>query len=308
MYVEPKALPHNEKNDGTQDHNQEQLQRYQQLGKLCAALAHELNNPIGYILTNLASFQFYVAELQNLHQQLALWCSTTESQQNSHPEWQKLQQLMQQVKPQPLLADCDLLLSDCVFGANRLRELLMDLRRFGYPDAEALEPVVLQPICQQTLRLFKNLQQSRCTITLDLPPLPLTVMSHSGALHQILLNLLLNSDHALAAQPPQAEPAQIWLYVRPLTSQTSLPETSAHATTVVEIWLGDNGPNLPKARQTAPFALGHTSKGSGHGSGQGLAICQSLAHKCKIELSYQQQWPIATQQVCGAIFCLRFMV
>lgn len=303
------TLPHDDTVDGKQEPNQEQLQRYQQLGQLCAALAHELNNPIGYILTNLASFQFYVAELQSLHHQLALWCNTSASQQEQHPEWQRLMQLVQQVKPLPLLADCELLLSDCVFGANRLRELLMDLRRFGYPDGQELEQVVLQPICQQTVRLFKNLQQSGSTITLELPQLPVTVMSHSGALHQILLNLLLNSDQALAEHPPLATPGQIWLYVRQQPREANTTAASPHDEGAsVEIWIGDNGPNLPAPRQAAPFQLGYTSKASGHGTGQGLAICQTLASKCHAELSYQRQWPIPTQQVGGAIFCLRFAV
>ena len=124
--------------DPSQISPQQFQQRLTTLGQLTAGVAHELNNPAGFILSNLASFGHYVSLLQRyvgVYQEIA---EKGPSETTTHA----LAQLNQQGAVQDVLEDCQLLITDSLEGAKRMRSLLLELRRFALPlqqESERLE-------------------------------------------------------------------------------------------------------------------------------------------------------------------------
>lgn len=256
----------------------QQIDRLATIGTLTAGVAHELNNPIGFILSNLASFQHYLPIFIRYFDILQAIAGAETPEQKSALQ-QQLQALQQQDSLQFLLQDTQSLLHDSLQGALRVRDLVLDLRRFSHPDHAEMQALELKPLLELALRLCKNEIKNHIQVELSCAPLQLN--GQPAALTQVFVNLIQN-----AAQAIGTESGQIRL------SATVTPDG-------VELRVEDSGPGIPEHQLQQIFTPFFTTKPAGKGTGLGLPICQSIIQQHQGALSVERS------TLGGAAFVLR---
>lgn len=259
----------------------QQTDRMASLGQLAAGIAHELNNPIGYILSNLGSFQIYLAILQRL---IRLYQAQAQCLPDS-TEYLQLQQqiahLQQQENIDFLLTDSEALLADSMAGAVRMKDLVLDLRRFSHPDHADMQRLAVLPLLESTIRLARNEFKSHIQIERDFTEQVPEIKAQAAALSQVFVNILLNAAQAIGAQ------------------QGKIRISVTHDDKQVFIAIADSGPGIADEHLQHLFEPFFTTKDVGKGTGLGLSICHTIIRQHGGELRVQP-----TSALGGAEFSL----
>lgn len=235
----------------------QQTDRLATIGTLTAGIAHELNNPIGYILSNLTSFQLYLPIIIQYFDVLQALVRCNDPEQKKVLQ-QQLVDLEQQENLQFLLNDTQSLLNDSVQGALRVRDLVLDLRRFSHPDHAEFQRIELRPLLEMALRLSKNELKNHITTECLLEPSTIWLQCQPAALTQVLVNLLLNAAQAIGP------------------NQGQIRLTAFQTKDWLELCVSDSGPGIAEQILPQIFEPFFTTKAPGQGTGLGLPICQSI--------------------------------
>lgn len=253
-----------------------QTEKMSSLGQMVAGIAHEINNPITFILGNLPHLRGYVEDLIEL---LNLY------QAEVPQPGPQLQGKLQDFDPAFVQQDAFHLMTSMHSGATRVQDIVQSLRRFSLLDEADLKPVNLNDSLETTLLMLQHRFQAngRPAIALqrDYSHLPL-VECYAKDLNQVFLNILTNAIDAVEERcktDANFREPRIWIS----TSLREGPRGDRYAT----LCIGNNGPLPPQQVQAQMFDPFFTTKPVGQGVGMGLAI------------SYQ----IVVQQHRGAIRC-----
>jgi len=149
-----------------------QGQKLQAIGQLCAGIAHEVNNPLSYILTNMKCMAEYLEELAPL-----LESAVT----NSHGE---------------TLTDFRSALRESREGAEKIRRIVRGLREFSHLDERELRSVNLNDCIEGALRLCGNEIRHKANVVREFSELP-QVWCYPQQIEQILVNLIMNAVQAI---------------------------------------------------------------------------------------------------------------
>ena len=223
------------------------------LGRLVAGVAHELNNPISFVLANAHVLDSYGKRLQQYLQAVHGGESHT-----------RLQALRQQLRIDPLLSDLPSLIEGSMEGAQRTADIVSALKRFSAVDREALGEVDLNDVIERAIHwvcrgVAPDLQVHWQAV--DTPP----VRGNAGQLLQVLMNLMQNAyDAAQAAN--QALPT-VWIDV------TQEPGW-------VTLRLRDNGAGIAEKHLSQVFDPFFSTKPVGKGTGLGLSISYGIIERC----------------------------
>lgn len=245
------------------------------LGRLVAGVAHELNNPISFVLANAHVLGGYGKRLQDYL--LAV-------HQEQPPEQREM--LRRQLRIDPLLADLPSLIEGTLEGAQRTADIVSALKRFsamdrGHPGEAALNDVIERAIHWITRGTAPDL------IVHWQPAGDVQVQGNAGQLLQVLMNLTQNAYDA--ARSVAAEPPQLWI---------ALAREPGWAT----LTLRDNGPGIAEQHLSQVFEPFFTTKPAGQGTGLGLAISYGIVERCGGSLEADNH------PAGGAIFRLRLPV
>jgi PAS domain S-box-containing protein len=156
-----------------------QADRLAAAGTLAAGVAHEINNPLAYVLLNL---QYLLRELPRVGS-----------------DRQRLEQLLARLR-------------EANHGARRVSTIVHDLRDFSEPEPQQLGPVDLRRVLGAALKIASSQLEGRARVLEEYEPVP-PVHGSAARLEQVFLNLLINAGHALA--PERAEQNQIRVGIRP---------------------------------------------------------------------------------------------
>ncbi|MDP4300297.1 sensor histidine kinase [Leptothrix discophora] len=231
------------------------------LGRLVAGVAHELNNPISFVLANVHALQRYSERLGRYLDQVHAGAA---------PE--ALAEQRRALRIDPILKDLPSLMEGTLEGAQRTADIVQGLRRFSAMDREERQAVDLHAVIERALHWVAKASASVLTVHRDLGP-PVTVSGSAGRLQQVLMNLVQNAlDAATAAHPdgrPNAhDPPELWISSR---------VDAAHRR--VEIRLRDNGPGIPQEHLPRVFDPFFTTKPVGQGTGLGLSISYAIVEQ-----------------------------
>ncbi|NJL01008.1 MAG: response regulator [Spirulinaceae cyanobacterium SM2_1_0] len=237
------------------------------LGQMLAGIAHEINNPVGFIAGNLPPARDYVRDLLDL---IALY-----QQEWSAPS-AAVQAKIDEIDLEYLKDDLPKLLESMYLGTERIRALSKSLRTFARADTEHQVACDLHEGLEAALLILQHrlkAQQTRSEIQVvrdysELPP----VYCYPGQLNQVFLNLMANALDALEEEQPQPDKATDATTQPQLTLGTAVTETGDR----VKITIQDNGPGIPLALQAKIFERLFTTKAVGQGTGLGLAIARDI--------------------------------
>jgi two-component system NtrC family sensor kinase len=233
------------------------------VGQLAAGVAHEINNPIGFISSNIGTLNRYAERLFKL---IDAYQHVDDALPAEHPAHIALAQAREQAELDYLRHDIPELLRESSAGLARVKRIVSDLKDFSQVDESDWQDADLNNGLGSTLNLIWNELNSKAEVIRDFGPLP-PVHCIPAQLNQVFMNLLLNAAQAIPS-------AGI------ITLRTRL---AGHA---VRITIADNGPGIPEAIQKRIFDPFFTTKAIGQGTGLGLSVAWDIVkmHAGRIEV------------------------
>ncbi|WP_420598222.1 sensor histidine kinase [Neptuniibacter sp.] len=233
-----------------------QSEKMASVGVLAAGVAHEINNPLGFVISNLSTLENYVNNYRDLikeYQNLQL----LKDEKEIHVMQEKLKALEDEYDLEFMNDDLDELLKDTLEGSNRVKEIVKSLKSFSHVDhEEKFEPTDLNECIKTTLKVINNQLKYHCEMDVQLEPLP-PVECIPGQIKQVLLNVLLNAGQAINGEG--------MINVRSVSDGKN-----------VEVRISDNGIGISEEQLSKLFDPFYTTKPVGEGSGLGLAISYGI--------------------------------
>jgi signal transduction histidine kinase len=233
-----------------------QSERLSSIGLLAAGVAHEINNPLGLVLTTV---EWLAEDLPPILEQ----CRTLRRQLVEELGAARANMLLSNVDKlgdDALFQDLTQCAKDALEGVQRIRTIVHDLKTFSRPDDEELNTVSLSEVLERAVRLSYNEIKYRARVTRDLQPTP-PVRAHEGRLAQVFLNLLINAAHAIEEGNPEGNEILVRVW---------------HHGDEVFAEVKDTGKGIDPADLTYVFEPFFTTKDSGVGTGLGLYISNNI--------------------------------
>ena len=260
-----------------------QGQKLQAIGQLAAGIAHEINNPVGYILSNLGSVRRYMADLERLLLAAKKVVERDAKGEEARSAIQEFEALWKQLEVDFLLEDARSALADCQGGSERIRDIVRNLKQFAHPDESTLRSVDLAQVVRQAVALCLNELKYRVTLHEDYENVG-EVVCFPQQIEQVLVNLLVN-----AAQAMGPERGEVFLEGRREGSEAILR-------------VRDTGAGIAPQHLSRLFEPFFTTKPVGKGTGLGLHVAY------KIMKAHGGQIDVASELGKGATFTLRLPV
>ncbi|MBN8565058.1 MAG: hybrid sensor histidine kinase/response regulator [Leptolyngbya sp. UWPOB_LEPTO1] len=236
------------------------------LGNLVAGVAHEINNPVGFLFSNLQPAQEYVQDLFgliNLYQQ---------KYPNPDPE---IVEQIEAVDLEFLQKDLPQLLNSMKLGLERIRNISTSLRTFSRSDTDSQVLFDIRDGLESTILILKyrlRANETRPAIEVmteygDIPE----ISCFPGQLNQVFMNILANAIDMFDEVAQQSTFTELQAKPQIITVQMRLATPK-----VVEIRIRDNGTGMSEEVQARIFDHLFTTKSVGKGTGLGLAISRQI--------------------------------
>ncbi|WP_293123763.1 ATP-binding protein [Microcoleus sp. bin38.metabat.b11b12b14.051] len=267
-----------------------QTEKMSSLGQLVAGVAHEINNPIGFIYSNLHHAKAYTEGLMRM---LSLY------QQHSPASIPAIEAESEKIELDYLLEDLPKVLHSMEQGAERVRDIVLSLRNFCRLDEAQMKQVNIHDGINNTIMLLQSQLkgkpgQEAIAIHKEYSDLPL-VQCYPGQLNQVFMNILVNAIYALVEwnknhnldekslkKSQSGEPKH-----SPTNTESSI-SNSTHLTPAIRIRteliegkkviirIFDNGPGMTEDVRKRLFDPFFTTKPVGQGTGLGLSISYEI--------------------------------
>ncbi|MGR8934468.1 MAG: ATP-binding protein [Gammaproteobacteria bacterium] len=239
-----------------------QSEKMASIGLLAAGVAHEINNPLGYIFSNLNSLQHYlqdIARLAEAGERLAAQLSP------EHPELQAYRALQQELNIDFLLQDMHDLVKESLEGASRATQIVQDLKDFSRSDKQHEELFNIEEGLDATLNIVHNELKYKAEIVKEYAGLN-PVYCIGAQLNQVFMNLLVNAAQAIEN-------------FGKITIRTGLLNEEKLYVEIEDTGVGI-APDIVK-KIFDPF---FTTKPAGKGTGLGLALSYKIVQKHRGEI------------------------
>jgi signal transduction histidine kinase len=242
-----------------------QSEKMSALGSLVAGVAHEINNPVGFLSGNITPALEHIKDLFGL---LDLY-----QQKYSDPE---IQAKIEALDLDFIREDLPKLVGSMREGVNRIRDISTSLRTFSRADSDRPTPFNLHNGIDSTLLILKHRLKAdeyrpEIEVIKDYRQLP-AVECYAGQLNQVFMNLLANAIDALEEFNQGRSLAEMKAHPNRITVTTLVSEDGQF----VNVGIKDNGTGMSEAVKGRIFDHLFTTKGVGKGTGLGLAIAHQI--------------------------------
>jgi two-component system NtrC family sensor kinase len=234
-----------------------QSEKMASIGQLAAGVAHEINNPIGFIFSNIGTLDRY---LRDLFKVLAAY-EACEPRMGDAQARQSLALLRREVELDYLKEDIPALMSETRDGIERVRKIVQDLKDFSHVDANRdWEWADLHKGIDSTLNIVNNEIKYRAEVVRQYGTLPL-VRCLAYELNQVFMNLLVNAAHAIKRE------------------RGTIVVRTASGDGKVWIDIEDDGCGIAPENLQRIFDPFFTTKPIGKGTGLGLSLAYGIIKK-----------------------------
>jgi len=223
-----------------------QAEKMAAVGQLAAGVAHEINNPIGFVNSNLGTLRGYAEQL------LGLLDACARLSAGDTAAAAEFERLATEADLPYLREDLTALLNESQDGLDRVKNIVLALKDFAHADSADMVETDLLAGLDSTIKVASNELKYKAEVVKALTPLP-TVHCIPGQINQVFMNLLVNAAHAM-----------------PQRGTITLRSGSDDEGVWVDV--EDNGCGIPPENLARIFEPFFTTKPVGKGTGLGLAV------------------------------------
>lgn len=225
-----------------------QSEKLASIGQLAAGIAHEINNPLGFVRSNFSSIRRYCDNLLDFAGEVEC--------ENSAELWRKYQIDF-------IRDDLDPVFRETEEGMSRMMEIVQNLRTFSHSDLPGeMQSVDFNDMVRNTLVIARNEIKYHAAVELDLGKLP-PLNCSPGQIKQVLLNMVVNAAQAIKGAQKEGEKGKIRVRTR-------------LANDMIRCTLDDSGPGIPEEIRHQIFDPFFSTKEVGAGTGLGLSISYDI--------------------------------
>lgn len=237
-------------NDRLEQANRQLLQseKLAAIGQLAAGVAHEINNPVGYVYSNLQSLETYLTDLFRLTDAV----DSAESLDN-------LRAIKQNIDYDFVRSDLKDVLAESREGIERVKTIVSALKDFSHIEEEEFKPADLHRGIETTLNVVNNELKYKADVVKDFGDLP-EVECIISQINQVVMNLLVNAAHAIDD-----------------FGKISIRTRQEADLVVIEV--EDTGSGISRENINRIFEPFYTTKPIGKGTGLGLSLSFNIIEK-----------------------------
>jgi signal transduction histidine kinase len=266
-----------------------QSEKMASVGQLAAGVAHEINNPTGFVSSNLKTLADYLKDLIRLiteYRGLVAMLSGVDAPDLA-PEplrrcLESIHGLEAEVDLDFILGDIPALIEESREGTERIKKIVMDLKDFAHPGNDKACEVDVNHGIESTLNVVWNEIKYKATVVKDLGDLP-KIQGFPQQLNQVFMNILVNAGQAIT------EKGEVRIATRAVNHH-------------VEVEISDSGVGIPKENLQKIFDPFFTTKDVGKGTGLGLHMAHNIVKR------HQGHIDVTSEPGRGTVFTIRLPV
>ena len=225
------------------------------IGVLATGIAHEINNPMAFISSNLMTLEKYLRKIQ----QYFGFLSQTVEPGLSDELLGALNEKKQNCKMEFIVQDAVDLVAESTSGAERIKKIVQDLRLFARSDSDEPESFDIHDYIENTINIIWNELKYKAQLQKNYGHVP-AMVGFPQKLSQVVMNLLVNAAHAIEKQGT-------------ITITTSSRDRDVY------VAIADTGCGIPEKNLAKIFEPFFTTKEAGKGNGLGLSIASDIVTK-----------------------------
>ena len=242
-----------------------QQEKMASIGQLAAGVAHEINNPMAFIASNLRTLDKYIRRLKDF---IRAQSEVIKSLQAAEVI-EKLEEKRKELKLDYTIDDIDLLVKESSDGSERVQKIVRELNRFSRVDDAEYKDTNINECLENSINIVGNELKQKATLHKDYGNLPST-KCYPLKLNQVFINLLINAIQAIEEKgkikiKTWEKDGSIWITV------------------------SDTGCGIPRKNQSKVFEPFFTTKDVGKGTGLGLSISYEIIQRHKGEISFESK-------------------
>ncbi|MDI6790555.1 MAG: ATP-binding protein [Thermodesulfobacteriota bacterium] len=255
-----------------------QSEKMASIGQLAAGVAHEINNPVGFINSNLTTLDEYRGDLTELietYLKLEELVADNPALSNDKDLMDTLEanrNLKDRIDLDFILGDFDKIIAESREGTERVKKIVQDLKNFSHVDQTELTWADLNKGMESTLNIVWNELKYKATVTKDYGDTP-DVYCYPQRINQVFMNLLVNAAHAIE-------------------DKGEIKISTAHldgAEPMVEVRISDTGKGIPPENLPRIFDPFFTTKPVGKGTGLGLSMAYNIIKRHDGEIKVESE-------------------
>ena len=229
-----------------------QSEKMASLGQLSAGIAHEINNPIGFVVSNIGTLKEYMGSISKYITLSNELVSMSESDISN-----KMREIDEEENFNFIIDDINEIISDCDIGLFRIKEIVANLKSFSRLDEEERSLFNINECIENIIKVVWNELKYKVDLKRNFSyELPM-VSGHEGQIGQVIMNILVNASHAIDTQGE----------VEIETKQDDK---------MIKIIISDNGSGISDENKSKIFDPFFTTKAVDEGTGLGLSVSYGI--------------------------------